>query len=503
MGAEGAARRWLPLFVGLALIASWWLSLIVLLDTPWLDLTPPKVAVLAGGAVLLVARPWHGLSWRDIGAGLPVVAFLGWFPLAALLRGTIEDFKTAAAYAVFAGLAAAAAYFAARFERQRAARVVALVVLGAIVVAFAASVLERLTYPPPGQADPLEWLWSFFRPRTGFDDPRLGYIEPPPLHSPTGEPGVIRATGFFVQTNYQAFFAVLAVPLAIVVLTDALRTRRSLRAALAAALVAAGLLTAFWTYARVGLLAIGAVAVAALVVDWLAVWARRRPAARSSLRPTVAGLALVVLVLGGSLLGDGVGLSRLTGTTLGDSPSAEEPLPGDPPESVAERAARSAEIRFKLQRTAFEMITSDPRAALVGPGLAAYETAVHHPASPRRIPEAVGIRDPNSLWLTITLAGGVMGLGLLIVLLGVLGVRLWRTLRRPARYEPATTAWPRLVVLWLAAWLPVWAIVQVFGTNPFNTAESIIFGTLVGTGLGLTAKLPPAGQEPSGDLDQA
>src|SRR5687768_18051904 len=135
MAAEGAARRWLPVIVGLALIASWWLSLIVLLDTPWLDLTPPKVAVLAGGAVLVLARPWRGLSWRDVRAGLPVVAFLGWFPLAALLRGTIEDFKTAAAYAVFAGLAAAAAYFAARFERGRAARVVALVVLGAIVVA--------------------------------------------------------------------------------------------------------------------------------------------------------------------------------------------------------------------------------------------------------------------------------------------------------------------------------------------------------------------------------
>lgn len=484
----------------MALVASWWLSLIVLLDTPLLDLTPPKIVVLAGGAVLLLARPWRGLSWADVRAALPIAAFIGWFALAAVLRGTLDDVKTAGAYVVFAGLAAAVAYFATRFDASRASRILALVVLGAVVVAFGAALLERLTYPPPGQPDPLEWLWSFFRPRSGFADPRLGYIEPPPLHSPTGEPGLIRATGFFVQTNYQAFFAVLAVPLAVVVFVDALRTRRRGRAAIAAALLTAALLAAFWTYARVGMLAVAIVAVAALAVDWFAAARGRRP--RAGFRPTLAGLAIVVAVMGGALLSDGVGLSRLTGTTLGETPAGEEPAPGTPPESVAESAARSAEIRLELQRTALEMVSAGAREAILGPGLAAYETAVHDPASRRRIPEAVGIRDPNSLWLTVGLAGGLIGVLLLVLLLAVVGVRLLRRLRR-APAAATEGRWPRLAVLWLAAWLPVWATVQIFGTNPFNTGESIIFGTLVGTGMGLTEALRVTDAGGSGNLDEA
>jgi hypothetical protein len=135
---------------------------------------------------------------------------------------------------------------------------------------------------------------------------------------------------------------------------------------------------------------------------------------------------------------------------------------------------------------------------LIGPGLATYETAIHDPASLRHLPAAFGIRDPNSLWLTVSLAGGVPGLLLLALLVGYLMVRLARAIRRP------DDGWPRLAVLWLAAWLPVWAVIQFLGTNPFNTSESIIFGTLVGSMVGLTE--PGAGAAAgarSGDVEKA
>jgi hypothetical protein len=490
------ARRSLPWLVAGALIASWWLSLMILLDTPLMDFTPPKIVVLVGGATLLAARPWRGLQLRDWLVMVPVGAYLAWFPLAALLRGTTEDLKTAAAYLVFCGLAAVIAFAAFHLAPRRAARILVIVVLGAVVVSFFAAALERATYPLPEQSDSLAWLWSIFRPQTGLDDPRLGPIPAPPLHAPTGEPGVVRATGFFVQTNYLAFFAVLAVPLLVVLLVLAVRQRRRLGALLAALALVAALTSAYWTYARVGIVAVIAVALAALLAEWSA--ASERPTLRPSLaqlRPTLLGLVVVVTVMAGLFLVDGVGLNRLIGTGLGDTPPAGTTSPGESPDAVAEStwraespeavagsAARSATIRLELQRTAVDMLVEDPRALLLGPGLAAYETAVHDPASPRRIPDAFAIRDPNSMWLTVALAGGLIGVLLAATVLGYLMLRLVREVLR------SRDGWPRVTVVWMAAWLPVWALVQFLGTNPFNTSEAIIFGTLVGTIAGLTER---------------
>jgi hypothetical protein len=485
---KSPAARMMPWIAAGALISSWWLSLIVLLDTPLVDLTPPKVAVLAGGVILLATRPWRWLAIRDWLAVAPFAAYLAWFPLAAVLRGTSEDLKTAAAYLVFAGLAAAVAFAATRLRPERAARLLIFTVLAAAAVSFVAAGLERTTYPMPGEPDQLAWLWSFFRPQSGLLDPRLGFIPAPPLHATTGEPGVIRATAFFVQTNYLAFFTVLAVPLLVLLLVASVRQGRRALAVLNGIALAAVLVTAYWTYARVGIVAVLGVAAAGLIVEWLSAGGRRlmRPS-RQQLKPTMVGAAVVLLVMGSALVVDGVGLNRLTGTTLGDAPAVEVPGaegPGaeGPSESAAESAARSASIRLELQRTAVEMVTEDERSLLLGSGLAAYETAVHDPASVRHLPEAAGIRDPNSLWLTVALAGGVVGVLLLAALIAYLIVRLARALHR------TNEGAERVAMLWMATWLPVWSVVQLFGTNPFNTSEAIILGTMIGAIAGLTSR---------------
>lgn len=480
----------LPLISGLGLLASWWLSLIILLDSPLIDLTPPKIVVLVSAVVLLVAQPWRGRGFRYWLPLFPLALFLGWFSVAALLRQTPVDLKTPLAYLVFCGAAAVVAYGAAILAPGRTARVLIVIVLGGLAVSFAAAALERATYPLPTESDPLGWLWSIFRPQAGLNDPRLGFIEAPPLHSGTGEPGVVRATAFFVQTNFLAFFCVLAVPLAAVLFVTNVRAGRRAPALLSGLALGLALVTAYWTYARVGLVAVLATLLAALVVEWLAAPERRRlRPSLAQLGPSLAGLGLAILVASGAVLTDDVGLLRLAGSTLGEEVVLTDGTLITPTEIEA-RAARSAQIRFELQRTAVEMLAQAPGTVVLGPGLAAYETAVHDPASPRHLPAAIGIRDPNSMWLTVALAGGIVGVGLLIVLLGSLLVRLWRAVVRPS------VGWSHLAVVWLAAWLPVWAAVQALGTNPFNTGEAIIFGTMVGFICGITA-------ERSGDVDQA
>jgi hypothetical protein len=40
----------------------------------------------------------------------------------------------------------------------------------------------------------------------------------------------------------------------------------------------------------------------------------------------------------------------------------------------------------------------------------------------------------------------------------------------------------------VTAWIPVWALVQLVGTNPLALAESVIFGTMLGLAAGLAGR---------------
>ena len=88
---------------------------------------------------------------------------------------------------------------------------------------------------------------------------------------------------------------------------------------------------------------------------------------------------------------------------------------------------------------------------------------------------------PNSLWLSVAISGGVVGVMLMLAALAVLALRLWRAIR--SRSESASS----LVLAWLAAWLATWAVMQFFGTYPFATAEAVILGTLIGVAIGLSS----------------
>ncbi len=110
---------------------------------------------------------------------------------------------------------------------------------------------------------------------------------------------------------------------------------------------------------------------------------------------------------------------------------------------------------------------------------------MHDPASPDLIPDAAKINDPNSLWLTAGLAGGLPAILLLLAVLGVAWLRLIRAFR------DARSVWHGAALLWLAAWIPVWALVQFVGTNPLALAEAVILGTLLGLAAGLSGRRPP------------
>jgi hypothetical protein len=109
-----------------------------------------------------------------------------------------------------------------------------------------------------------------------------------------------------------------------------------------------------------------------------------------------------------------------------------------------------------------------------------FDVAIHDPASPDLIPEAARFNDPNSLWLTVGLAGGLPAILLLVAVLGVTWLRLIRSFR------DALSVWHGAALLWLAAWIPVWALVQFVGTNPLTMAEAVILGTMLGLAAGLS-----------------
>ena len=458
------------------LVAAWWFPQNVLLRTPVADITPIEVVVAVGALLLVAGRAWRLVRRDDLPWLLLFGAYLGWFPLAALLRGVGADLKPALVYLLFAGGTAAVAFAAVRAGPRVSPRRLVAFLSVVLVLAVAGAVLERVTYPGPGSADPLADFWRFFRPANVSQHPRLGQLGPPPLHFRLGGEAAIRATGFFFHTNYMAFFGILLAPLATAVTLRGWHAGdRRLVAAGSVGIVLVTLLT-YWTYSRAGLLGLVGAVGTAVVIDVAWRLRIRSRTLRHELLPGALTAALLVLTLGATVLADDLGARRLAATDLPDPIISDEPFePG-----VEGSASRSGQTRVRLQTVALEQIADSPRSLIIGPGMSSFDHAVHDPASPDLIPDAAKINDPNSLWLTAGLAGGLPAMLLLLAVLGVAWLRLIRSFR------DARSVWHGATLLWLAAWIPVWALVQFVGTNPLAPAEAVILGTLSGLAVGLS-----------------
>jgi len=461
------ARGLLPGMTASLLIAAWWLSLIVIWQTPLVDLTPPKMLAIAALPLLIIARIWTLVARTDRSIILLVYAYVVWLVLTAVLRGSGYDVKMTGGYAVFFGGAFALAYSAARARPDRAAVALTLAALGGLAITLIGVGLERFAYPGSGASDSLAPLWGLVRPQDGTFHPGLG---PQPLHFPSGDPTVLRVSSWFAQTNYLAFFAVLVAGLTATLLVAMLHRGRLRAAALAALGLAACAVTVVWTYSRAGM--IGLIAVVAAVVVTDVVRDAKAWRSRSMMLLRGAPIVLVLAVLSASLLTDDVGLRRFTPLVANATPA-----PGDQVPSIELSAARAGAIRIATQAAAFDLVTEDPRTLLLGPGQETFDMAIHDPASPHFVKDAIGIIDPNSLWLSLGISGGIVAAVLLASVLALTWIRVSIASRR-------IPAGSRLsLVLWLAAWIPTWALLQFAGTFPFNPSEAIILGTLLGAAI--------------------
>ncbi len=456
-------------------------------------MTPLEISLATGAILLLLTGAWRLIEMRDRIWLLLFALYLGWFPLAVLLRGATADLKASLAYVAFAGVSGATAFAAIRSRHGRMPGILVSFLAGALLVSFALAVVERITYPGEIAADPLEPLWRLFRPAETYLHPRLGLLGPAKLHFPLPGGG-IRATGPFFHTNYLAFFGILVTPLMTALALRDWRTGRRVGSVLALIGLAVAAVLTYWTYSRAGLLGISGAVAATLVLDLLWQWRRRHVPARQALVPGLGVGLTFAAVMTAAFVIDDVGLRRLGATGLADPVVSEVPYePG-----VEGTAGRAGQLRIRLQRVALEEIVASPLSLLWGPGLARYESAIHDPASPHHIPEAIGIRDPNSLWLTVGLAGGLPAMVLLGGLLSVTWVRLLRSL------GPDEAAGRAALVLWLGAWIPVWALAQLVGTNPFSSAEAIILGTVLGLAGGVSRRADGSARrgaaQPSGGI---
>ena len=465
----------LGVVVVLGLPMAWWLSLLLLVETSVVDLTPPKIVAIASLGLALLTRPWRFVGRADaLTLGLFAV-YAGWFVVTSALRASAGDAKLTLGYVIFLLGPMLAAYVAARLAPGRTSYLLVGAVLVALAATFAGVIIERFTYPGLDGTDPLSPLWSFFRPQSGMQDPILGTVAPPSLHFSSGDPMIPRVTAWFAHVNYLAFFAVLAGVLGATLTLWGLRRRhRAMTVAGALAVAAASLITV-WTYSRVGLVGLPIGIIATIVIE---IVARGRPTAPSRWLSLASPVVIAGLVLGVALLLDPVGLRRMVppvdqstgGLTVGEQAAA-----------IEASAERSTALRITMQMTALEMIAESPAGMIIGPGQRAFEAAVHRPDSPHYVAEAIGVRDPNSLWLSVALSGGVVGVVLLILAFAVVAGRLWRIIR--SRSDSPST----LVTAWLAAWFVTWAGMQFLGTYPFAPSEAVILGTLTGVATGLSS----------------
>ena len=465
----------LPFLAALTLPLAWWLSLILVVESPVLDLTPPKIAVIAMVLLVVSSLPRLRVPRSDVVLLGLVAAYIGWFIVTSAVHGSVADVKMTLAYALYLGGSAAGAYVAGRHAPKRFSRVLVATILVVLALTTLGVAIERLTYPGAGRPDPLAAAWQVFRPQTPVIDPVRGVLTPPPLHFPSGDPAVPRASAMFAHVNYLAFFSVLAAALATALL---LSHRRRVIAAAVLALSACSVCVV-WTYSRVGLIGLGLTVGAVVLVDALAGRARGAFKVR---RAWALPVIVVLLSSGVTIAVDQVGLRRFTSAVVPSSPTL---TPGEQQAAIEASASRSTAVRLALQGAAVELITRSPKSLLVGPGQHAFEAAIHTKTSPLYIAEAAPFRDSNSLWLTLAVAGGIPGALLMAAVLAIVTVRL---LAATAAARPGV---PRVTLMFLAAWVPAWAVTQIFGTFPFVASEAIILGILLGSAIALgSADLP-------------
>jgi hypothetical protein len=455
------------------LIGAWWLSLRMLVETPVMDLTVPKIVVLAGIVLCLAAGAWRSLSWRDLPVVAVGAALLVWLVVTALLRRDSTDFKLAVAFAVFAGGAFAVTFAAVRFDGDRALRAVAVALEVVTAITFCSVVIERVVYMS-GVGDQFVWLWGIFRPQSTFNDPILGTLAATPAYFISG--GLLRASGFFAHPNYQAFFAVLVGPFFAIRFAHSLDRRDRNGAVLNGLLLAATMLIGLWTYSRTGVVGMLGSTGLAVLIDRAAT---RRSEGRLfgvSIAPALGVAIVVVATLGAGTLQDLDAARRLS--TVGDVTIASGDSGGDSggvvsPGDVQGSAVRSQDIRFQMQKAAVNLVTQSASDMLIGPGVTDYQKQTHDSQSSVYVSQAGGIRDPNSSWLSIALAGGAPALVLF-------ALTLLAALAAAVRAIRSTTGPAREMAIWLTAWIVAWSGAQIFGTYPFATSESILLGTLLG-----------------------
>jgi O-Antigen ligase len=478
-GPVERARSLLPVATTLLLMAAWWLSLVVLWRTPLVNLTPAKLLIVAALPLLVVGRVWvlvhRGDRWI---LGL-VAAFVGWFILTALLRGSTYDLKLAGGFVVYFGGPFAIAYAASRARPGPAAIALIAAALVGLGITFVGVVLERVTHVAPGVNDPFAPLWGFVRPQDTVSDLGAG---PPPLHTPSGDRAIVRVSSWFAQANYLAYFIVLVAGAAATGLLLALKLGRRRLAIVLALAMAACSVTIVWTYSRAGVVGVVAVVTAVVGLDLL----RNRSTWRigSVFVQRAAPLALVGGVLFVTLLADTVGLRRFVPLVTGPIV-----IPVGQPPSIERSAAEASAIRLAMQAAAIDVTTADPRAFFLGPGQEAFNQAVHDPTSDLYVEDATGVLDPNSLWLSLGISGGLIAAALLALVLAIAWIRLLLASRR---VQAGPREW---LACWLAAWLPVWALLQFAGTFPFTPSEATILGTMVGASIGQSHP----GRDGSGD----
>jgi hypothetical protein len=459
--------RGLPLLTAALLFSAWWLSLIVLADTPIVKVTPTKLVIFVSVVVLIVLRGWRYVAAYDRPIIMLTAAYLGWLVVAAGQRGSVPDLKLAVGYAVMFGGAWLLAYLSTRIRPGGSARALLIAIIIGLALTAVGVALERFTYPLPGQPDPLEAVWRFVRPPIEYPDAASGFSTVP-VHFSSGDLAVPRTASWFAHANYLALFGVLACAVTATLLAAALRRAAYRRACAAALAVLVSSICVAWTYSRAGLLGLLLVAIAVGIVS-----AVRFKALRISARGVVSAAPLLVVLasLAATLMLDDVGLRRF-GPLV---PGAPEPPLGEPSGPTVEGAAeRSGSLRLEMQLAAAGLVGASPRDVILGPGLTAYDRAVHDPSDDWFVKDATGIVDPNSVWLTLAISGGAIGVALLATTL----LATWWRVFRSSRF--ARDGSPMIVVATLAAWLPTWAVVQAVGTNPFNTSEAVILGTMLG-----------------------